>query len=74
MDNQHRRIVGDRDLTEEEINLVNEVKHASDMVGHLVAKIDRQGNADPRWLAIARTDLQKSFMFLVRSITKPETF
>ena len=29
---------------------------------------------DPRWVEIARTDIQTGFMALVRSIGRPETF
>jgi hypothetical protein len=29
---------------------------------------------DARWLNIARTDMQKSFMFFVRAVARPTTF
>jgi hypothetical protein len=72
VDNQHRKITGYRDLTEAEIALINECKQMAEFVGALCDKV---GNThDQRWLAIARTDLQKGFMALIRSIAKPETF
>jgi hypothetical protein len=30
--------------------------------------------ADQRWVAIAKTDLQKGFMALVRAVAQPESF
>lgn len=33
-----------------------------------------QGGVDARWLAIAKTDLQKGFMFLTRAVAQPTTF
>ncbi len=73
MDNQHQKIKGYRDLSQEEIDLMNEAKELAIKCGQLCAKIEKTP-ADQRWLAIARTELQKSFMFLIRSIAKPETF
>lgn len=35
----------------------------------LVQKIERMTGTDPRWTAIAKTDLQKGFMELRRAIT-----
>lgn len=74
MDNQHKQIKGYRDLTEEEIKLMNLCKQKAIEVGELIANLETVGSIDKRWLAIAKTDLQKGFMSLVRSIAKPETF
>lgn len=74
MNNQHKQIKGYRDLTEEEIKLMNLCKQKAIEVGELIANLETVGSIDKRWLAIAKTDLQKSFMSLVRSIAKPETF
>lgn len=73
MDNQHQKIKGYRDLNQEEIDLMNEGKALSVKVGEFCDKLGKTP-VDQRWLAIARTELQKSFMFLIRSIAKPETF
>jgi hypothetical protein len=72
VENQHRKITGYRDLNEKEIALMNECKIMATMVGELCDHI--KTHADERWWAIARTDLQKGFMALVRSIARPETF
>ena len=74
MQDQHKHITGYRDLTAEEIGLMNEAKALSEQVGALVEKLDKLDGIDRRWTAIARTDLQKGFMALTRAIAKPTTF
>lgn len=74
VDNQHKKITGYRDLTQEEINTMNTIKDQANEVGRLIEILDDGEFADPRWLAIANTDLQKGFMSLTRSIAKPESF
>lgn len=74
IDNQHKQIKGYRDLSEVEIGAMNDCKSIAIEVGILCDKVaDMDGN-DKRWSAIAKTDLQKGFMALIRSIAKPETF
>ena len=74
MDNQHKKIKGYRDLNQEEIDLMNKCKEKAEEVGSLVEEILQLENSDKRWSNIAKTDLQKGFMSLIRSIAKPETF
>lgn len=74
VDNQHKKITGYRDLSEEEIALMNEVKEISADVGALVEKLEDNPTLDARWVAIAKTDLQKGFMAAVRAIAQPTTF
>lgn len=74
MDNQHQKIKGYRDLSELEIGAMNDCKLIAVEVGILCDKIGGMSGIDQRWLAIAKTDLQKGFMALIRSIAKPETF
>jgi hypothetical protein len=74
MDNQHRLIAGYRDLTEEEIALINACKGLGEQMGELVSRVEALDGVDRRWASIARTDLQKGLMALVRSIAKPTTF
>jgi hypothetical protein len=74
MDNQHREIKGYRDLTPEEIALMNDAKGKSEDIGKLVEVLRATPGIDQRWLSIAQTDLQKGFMALVRSIARPTTF
>jgi hypothetical protein len=74
LDNQHRKIKGYRELSTEEIELMNEVKELGAQVGELMAKLANTPDVDKRWLNIAKTDLQKGFMGAVRSIAKPDSF
>lgn len=74
MKDQHKHIKGYRDLTAEEIALMNEVKAKAAEVGALVEKLREMPDLDQRWVSIAATDLQKGFMFAVRGIARPESF
>lgn len=74
MDNQHKHIKGYRDLSVEEIALMNEVKAEGEAVGRLMDRLAANSALDQRWVAIARTDLQKGFMAAVRAIAQPTTF
>jgi len=74
MENQHKKIKGYRDLSQQEIDDMNESKELAAQVGNLIEKLESINSIDKRWLAIAKTDLQKGFMSLVRSIAQPTTF
>ena len=81
MDNQHKLIKGYRDLSQNEIDLINEGKELSAKVGEWIARLEVPDFAatfedmpDARWLAIAKTDLQRGFMCAIRSIAKPTSF
>ncbi|MGD9687877.1 MAG: hypothetical protein AB7U43_12995 [Desulfobacter sp.] len=81
MENQHQHIKGYRDLTADEISLMNNVKELAAKVGDLVQELQEANFAstsdqvpDKRWVAIAQTHLQQGFMALTRSIAKPTTF
>jgi hypothetical protein len=74
MDNQHKQIKGYRDLSQEEISMMNAAKGLAEQVGAFIETLEGEPTLDKRWLAIAKTDLQKGFMSLVRSIAKPTTF
>lgn len=67
-------ITGYRELTENEIKAINDIKGASNFIGSIITEMESDEMVDKRWLAIAKTDLQKGFMFLTRSIAKPTTF
>lgn len=76
MENQHKKITGYRDLTQAEIDLMNEGKALAQQVGEWVAKLQGmgQGALDQRWVAIGKTDLQTGFMAVIRGIAQPTTF
>lgn len=73
------KLAGYRQLTEEEAKLINEEKELASQVEKFIGKLTTMPLTngpviDPRWLAIAKTDLQKGFMALTRAIAKPEGF
>lgn len=81
MKDQHTKIKGYRDLSAEEIALMNEGKDLAQKEGTFIEKLEAAEFAqtsdqtpDKRWLAIGKTDLQKGFMAVIRSIAKPTTF
>jgi hypothetical protein len=74
MDNQHRKIKGYRELSQPEIDAMNAVKEKAGEVGELVHELEQNKDLDQRWVAIAKTDLQKGFMAATRSIAKPDFF
>lgn len=73
MDNQHKKITGYRDLSQQEINLMNEVKALEAKWNGLVDRLRALGtSADQRQVAIAATDGEAAFMRAVRAIAQPE--
>lgn len=81
MDNQHKLIKGYRDLSQDEVDLMNEAKNLATQVGEFLDKIQLTApdnkvrtDIDQRWANIAKTDLQKGFMALIRAIAQPTTF
>ena len=74
MDNQHRKIKGYRELNQEEIDTMNEVKAMGVKLGELVEKLENNKDLDQRWIESGKTDLQKGLMALTRSIARPEFF
>jgi len=86
MDNQHRQIKGYKELSQEEINLMNEIKEKGAEVGQLVEKLRQRftvrgetgeevnSQPDSRWVSIGQTNLQQGFMALTRAVAKPEFF
>ena len=87
MENQHRKIKGYRELSQAEIDLMNEVKEKGVELGALLMKIGKVNedlhDADDtsvfdseayRWLAIAKTDLQTGIMAATRAVAKPGFF
>lgn len=74
MKDQHKHIKGYRDLSPEEIALMNEVKTKAAEVGELIEKLRAAPGLDQRWVSIGATDLQKGFMCVTRGIAQPENF
>jgi response regulator of citrate/malate metabolism len=74
LDNQHQKIKGYRDLSQEEIDLMNAVKAKGNEMGDLIKELQALETTDKRWVAIGQTNLQQGIMALVRAIAKPESF
>ena len=74
MDNRHQHIKGYRDLTAEEIALMNEIKAQGEAISALVAKLRAALGLDQRWISIGATDCQTGIMALVRGVAQPTTF
>jgi len=85
MENQHRLITGYRELDQEEIDLMNEIKVKVAELKPLLDKVEAKTHslkgevdlteAEPwRWLAIARTHFQEGAMALTRAVARPNFF
>lgn len=68
------KVTGYRHLNDREIEQLNRAKGLGNQIGEYIDELADDPNIDGRWLSIARTDLQKGIMSLVRSIAKPESF
>lgn len=60
------------ELEDWEVGLINTVKEYEQKIIGIIDAQFSTGGCNDRWLSIARTDLQKGFMALIRSIAKPE--
>lgn len=74
MDNQHRQIRGYRELSQNEIVQMNDVKDVGESLGDWIEKLRSDPTIDQRWVSIGATDLQTGLMALTRAIAKPEFF
>lgn len=74
MDNQHKKITGYRDLSQAEIDLMNEGKALAEQCGAFIEKLHKLPDADMRCVSIGKTELQTGFMWAIRGIARPTTF
>lgn len=74
MKDQHEKITGYRDLSQEEIDLMNEGKELAIKCGEFINKLDKFKGIDLRCVALGKTNLQQGFMWAIRAIAKPGTF
>jgi len=63
-----------RQLTEEEIELINEIEMHGEQLDALINKIRKLERIDRRWVNLATDDLQTGIMKLIRSVTKTTGF
>lgn len=71
---QYEKIKGYRQLSDDEIAMMNDGKELAERCGDYVNKLESMDLVDKRWVGIGRTNLQQGFMALIRSIAKPSTF
>jgi hypothetical protein len=74
MKDQHEKIKGYRDLSQEEIDLMNEAKELAIKCGELIAKLEGTADTDKRCVALGKTNLQQGFMWAIRGVARPNTF
>jgi hypothetical protein len=67
-------IIGYRELTEPEVDLINELKRKAEALRIVVEELEGYPWTDKRWLDIGKTDLQKGFMSVIRAVARPGTF
>ena len=74
MDNQHKKIKGYRDLSQEEIDMMNECKELASKVGELCEVLSNMESTDKKWVDDGTITAQKAFMSLIRGIAQPTSF
>ena len=74
MDNQHKKITGYRDLSQAEIDMMNEAKALAEQCGNLITKLEADPTTDKRNVALGKTNLQQGFMWAIRAVAQPTTF
>lgn len=83
------KITGYRQLSEAEVELMNEGKALAEQCGAYIEKLRKHPHAtceqapndgvalqplDQRWISIGATDLQRGFMCVIRGIAQPTSF
>ncbi len=74
MENQHKKITGYRDLSQEEIDLMNQGKALAAQCGDFILKLEQLDATDKRSVALGKTNLQQGFMWAIRGVAQPTTF
>jgi hypothetical protein len=69
-DNQ--RISGERELTQEDIDLINALKTWEASWNRVVDQLRKAPDIDQRCVAIAATHVEIGVMFAVKSVARPE--
>jgi hypothetical protein len=72
MDNQHKLVKGYRDLTQEEINVMNEIKALEARWNGLVDRLKTIQDIDMRNVSLAVTYCEDGFSRAVRAVARPQ--
>lgn len=67
-------VTGYRQLTPEDVALMNEVKAAANALGAVLDKLAAHPDTDKRAVSIAKTEAQTASMWASRAITRPSSF
>lgn len=73
MKDQHTKITGYRDLTQEEIDAMNAVKEFEKFGAALLRTLGTIPDVNTRDLALARTHLEDACIRAVRAVARPAT-
>lgn len=74
MKDQHTKISGYRDLSQQEIDAMNRIKDAGNALGALIEDLQTQPGLDQRFVALGKSDIQKGLAMVIRGIAQPSTF
>lgn len=74
MKDQHEKIKGYRDLSQDEIDLMNEGKDLAAQCKAYIAKLQAHPDTDKRCVALGMTNLQQGLMWAIRGVARPTTF
>lgn len=74
MKDQHEKIKGYRDLSQEEIDLMNAGKALAEQCGAYLEQLMAIEGIDKRAVALGKTNLQQGFMWAIRAVARPTTF
>lgn len=64
-------IQGYRDLTQDELDAIDLIKAAEVAASKVYKDTLKRGSADPRAMALAKSNLQQGFMWMTRAIGNP---
>lgn len=64
-----KTIRGYKELSDQTVVVINQIKTLEQEVLDLIDNVNESCEPDKRWLAIGKTDVEKGFMALVKSVT-----
>lgn len=64
-------VAGYKPQSDDKVNFVNENKRLEEIILRRLDDMQKYGDADGRWTAIARTQLEQGFMAMNRAIFQP---
>ena len=74
MKDQHTKIAGYRDLSQDEIDSMNDLKRFEAEMADTLAELDRRADGDPaagRWASLARDYFETGFMYAIKAVARP---